>query len=156
VDAEGITIPKRPKPKLIYTTPSRQFPRGVTMSLSRRLELLEFVRKRGGWIIEDDYDFEVRYTDPPMASLQGLDQSGLVIYVGSFSKVLFASLRLGYIVAPANLVTWFRKLKEIGSGPVPAIEQATTALFIEQGFFATHLRRMRKLYRERRDAFLYE
>jgi len=156
VDAEGITIPKKPKPKLIYTTPSRQFPRGVTMSLSRRLALLEFVRKAGGWIIEDDYDSEFRYLDRPMPSLQGLDKNGSVIYLGSFSKVLFASLRLGYIVAPANLVSWLRKLKEIGTGPAPAIEQATTALFIEQGFFATHLRRMRKLYRERRDAFLYE
>lgn len=156
VDGEGITIPKGPKPKLIYTTPSRQFPRGVTMSLSRRLALLEFVRKAGGWIIEDDYDSEFRYLDRPMPSVQGLDQSGSVIYVGSFSKVLFASLRLGYIVAPANLVSLFRKLKEIGTGPAPAIEQATTALFIEQGFFATHLRQMRKLYRERRDAFLYE
>jgi GntR family transcriptional regulator/MocR family aminotransferase len=119
------------------------------------LALLEFVRN-AGWIIEDDYDSEFRYVDRPMPSLQGLDQSGSVIYVGSFSKVLFASLRLGYIVAPANLLNLFRKLKEIGSGPVPAIDQATTALFMEQGFFATHLRRMRKVYRERRDAFLHE
>src|SRR5262245_8529973 len=97
VDGEGITIPsRRQKPKLIYTTPSRQFPRGVTMSLSRRLALLEFMRSANGWIIEDDYDSEFRYLDRPMPSLQGLDQSGSVIYVGSFSKVLFASLRLGY------------------------------------------------------------
>jgi len=157
VDAEGITIPsKRRTPKLIYTTPSRQFPRGVTMSLSRRLALLEFMRKANGWIIEDDYDSEFRYRDRPMPSLQGLDKNGSVIYVGSFSKVLFASLRLGYLVAPANLVKMLRKLKEVGSGPVPAIDQATTAVFLEQGHFATHVRRMRKLYRERRDIFLHE
>ncbi|HKE56153.1 MAG TPA: PLP-dependent aminotransferase family protein [Pyrinomonadaceae bacterium] len=157
VDGEGITIPsKRRPPKLIYTTPSRQFPRGVTMSLSRRLALLEFIRTGNGWIVEDDYDSEFRYLDRPMPSLQGLDQGESVIYVGSFSKVLFASLRLGYIVAPTNLVDLFRKLKEVGSGPVPAIDQATAALFIEQGLFATHIRRMRRLYRERRDAFLHE
>jgi GntR family transcriptional regulator/MocR family aminotransferase len=156
VDAEGITIPlKGQKPKLIYTTPSRQFPRGITMSLSRRLALLEFVQN-AGWIIEDDYDSEFRYVDRPMPSLQGLDQSGSVIYLGSFSKVLFASLRLGYIVAPEPLVKFFRKLKEIESGPVPAIDQATAAVFMEQGFFTTHVRRMRKIYRERRDAFLHE
>jgi GntR family transcriptional regulator/MocR family aminotransferase len=157
VDAEGLTIPvlKR-KPRLIYTTPSRQFPSGVTMSLSRRLAILEFARNAGAWIIEDDYDSEFRYVDRPTPSLQGLDPTGSVIYVGSFSKVLFASLRLGYIVAPPGLVALFRKMKEIGSGSCPAIDQATTALFIEEGFFATHVRRMRKLYRERRDAFHLE
>ena len=157
VDAEGLTIPvlKR-KPRLIYTTPSRQFPSGVTMSLSRRLALLEFARTSGAWIIEDDYDSEFRYVGRPTPSLQGLDHGGSVIYVGSFSKVLFASLRLGYIVAPPGLVTLFRKLKEIGSASCPAIDQATTALFIEEGFFATHVRRMRKLYYQRRDSFLHE
>jgi GntR family transcriptional regulator / MocR family aminotransferase len=79
-----------------------------------------------------------------------------VIYLGSFSKVLFASLRLGYVVVPLNLANLFRKLKEIASGPAPAIDQATTALFMEEGFFATHVRRMRKLYRERRDSFIDE
>ena len=157
VDAEGITIgTERRNPRLIYTTPSRQFPRGVTMSLSRRFALLEFARTAGAWIIEDDYDSEFRYLDRPMPSLQGLDQSGRVIYVGSFSKVLFPSLRIGYIVAPINLADLFRKLKEVGTGPVAAIEQATTALFMEQGLFATHVRRMRKVYRERRDAFVHE
>lgn len=157
VDAEGITIAsERRTPRLIYTTPSRQFPRGVTMSLSRRLALLEFARKAGGLIIEDDYDSEFRYRDRPMPSLQGLDQGGCVIYVGSFSKVLFPSLRIGYIVAPLNLVNLFRKLKEVGTGPSAAIEQATTAIFMEQGFFATHVRQMRKVYRERREAFIHE
>jgi len=158
VDEAGITIPilKR-KPRLIYTTPSRQFPRGVTMSLSRRLALLEFARNSSGvWIIEDDYDSEFRYVGRPTPSLQGLDSYGCVIYLGSFSKVLFPSLRLGYAVLPSHLVDLFRKLKEIGSGSVSAVDQATAAVFIEQGFFATHVRRMRSLYRERRDSFLHE
>ena len=157
VDEEGITIPglKR-KPRLIYTTPSRQFPCGVTMSLSRRLALLEFARAASAWIIEDDYDSEFRYVGRPAPSLQGLDSHGCVIYLGSFSKVLFASLRVGYAVLPRHLVDPFRKLKEIGSGSVSAVDQATAAVFIEEGFFATHVRRMRRLYHERRDSFLHE
>lgn len=155
-DAEGLTIPsvRRKRPRLIYVTPSRQFPLGTTMTLTRRLELLEFARKSGAWIIEDDYDSEFRYTGRPLSSLQGLDHSERVIYVGSFSKVLFPSLRLGYVVAPYTLVEALRKLKEIRDGPSPAIDQATAALFIEEGYFATHVRRMRKIYRERRDFFL--
>jgi GntR family transcriptional regulator / MocR family aminotransferase len=157
VDEAGITIPilKR-KPRLIYTTPSRQFPRGVTMSLTRRLALLEFARSSGAWIIEDDYDSEFRFVGRPAPSLQGLDSHSCVIYLGSFSKVLFASLRLGYAVLPQHLVDPFRKLKEISSGSVSAVDQATAAVFIEEGFFATHVRRMRNLYGERRDAFLHE
>ena len=127
------------------------------MSLSRRLALLEFARNSSGvWIIEDDYDSEFRYVGRPTPSLQGLDSYGCVIYLGSFSKVLFPSLRLGYAVLPSHLVDLFRKLKEIGSGSVSAVDQATAAVFIEQGFFATHVRRMRSLYRERRDSFLHE
>jgi GntR family transcriptional regulator/MocR family aminotransferase len=155
VDAEGLTIPNlRQPPRLIYTTPSRQFPLGVTMTLSRRLALLEFARYSRAWIIEDDYDSEFRYTGRPAPSLQGLDQGSRVIYVGSFSKVLFGSLRLGYIVAPHALVETICKLKEIEYGSSPMIEQATAAVFIEEGYFSTHVRRMRNLYRERRDHFL--
>src|SRR5205085_6405249 len=156
VDAEGLTIPGlKQTPRLIYTTPSRQFPLGVTMTLSRRLALLEFARYSRAWIIEDDYDSEFRYTGRPVPSLQGLDHSSRVIYVGSFSKVLFGSLRLGYIVAPHALVETICKLKEIEYGSSPVIEQATAAIFIEEGYFSTHVRRMRKLYRERRDSFLH-
>ncbi|MDQ3820338.1 MAG: PLP-dependent aminotransferase family protein, partial [Acidobacteriota bacterium] len=155
VDAEGLRIPsRRQTPRLIYTTPSRQFPLGVTMTLSRRLALLEFARAGGAWIIEDDYDSEFRYTGRPAPSLQGLDQDSRVIYVGSFSKVLFGSLRLGYIVAPHALVKAICKLKEVEYGSSPVIEQATAAVFIEEGYFSTHVRRMRRLYRERRDGFL--
>jgi GntR family transcriptional regulator/MocR family aminotransferase len=159
IDGEGLTIPSSRRtrsPRLIYTTPSRQFPLGTTMTLSRRLALLEFARTSGAWVIEDDYDSEFRYVGRPMPSLQGLASNDCVIYVGSFSKVLFASLRLGYLVVPHHLVDVFRKAKEIQDGSSSAIDQATTAVFIEEGFFSTHVRRMRKLYRDRLDSFLHE
>lgn len=155
IDPEGLTVPNlRRSPRLIYTTPSRQFPLGTTMTLSRRLALLEYARRKCVLIIEDDYDSEFRYAGRPMPSLQGLDGGETVIYVGSFSKVLFGSLRLGYIVAPPPLAEIISKVKEIEYGSSPAIEQATAAVFIEEGYFSTHARRMRKLYRERRDTFL--
>jgi GntR family transcriptional regulator/MocR family aminotransferase len=154
IDTEGLTIPKlRARPRLIYTTPSRQFPLGTTMTLSRRMALLEFARRSGAWIVEDDYDSELRYDGRPMPSLQGLDGGNHVIYIGSFSKVLFGSLRLGYVVVPDSLGEVIRKLKEIEYGTSPGTEQATAAIFIEQGYFSTHVRRMRRLYRERRDSF---
>ncbi len=159
LDAEGLAIPhpgRRKAPRLIYTTPSRQFPLGTTMTLSRRLALLDFARSSGAWVVEDDYDSEFRYVGRPVPSLQGLDASGSVIYVGSFSKVLFGSLRLGYVVVPHRLVDVVRNAKEIEDGSSPAIDQATAAVFIEEGFFSTHVRRMRKLYRERLDVFLHE
>ena len=125
------------------------------MSLSRRLALLEFARNAAAWVIEDDYDSEFRYVDRPLPALQGLAADS-VIYIGSFSKVLFQSLRLGYLVVPDGLIELFRKAKEIHDGSTTALDQATAAIFIEEGFFSTHVRRMRKLYRERRDTFLYE
>ena len=158
-DDEGLTIPSLRhgrQPRLIYTTPSRQFPLGTTMTLPRRLAVMEFTRKSGAWLIEDDYDSEFRYVGRPVPSLQGLASGERVIYVGSFSKVLFASLRLGYLVVPDHLVDVFRKAKEIHDGSSSAIDQATTAVFIEEGFFATHVRRMRRLYKERLDGFLSE
>lgn len=158
VDQEGLRVPANPRtrrPLLIYTTPSRQFPLGITMSLSRRLALLEFARTTAAWVIEDDYDSEFRYVDRPLPALQGLAHD-CVIYMGSFSKVLFPSLRLGYLVAPDGLIELFRKAKEIHDGSTTALDQATAAIFLEEGFFSTHVRRMRKLYRERRDTFLYE
>ena len=158
VDQEGLSVPpgtKTKRPRLIYTTPSRQFPLGTTMSLSRRLVLLEFARSAAAWVIEDDYDSEFRYVDRPLPALQGLSDD-LVIYTGSFSKVLFPSLRLGYLVAPQKLIELFSKAKEVHDGSTAALDQATAAIFIEEGFFSTHVRRMRKLYRERRDIFLHE
>jgi GntR family transcriptional regulator/MocR family aminotransferase len=158
VDGEGMRIPSDAtikRPRLIYTTPSRQFPLGITMSLSRRLALLEFARNASAWVIEDDYDSEFRYADRPLPALQGLSDD-CVIYAGSFSKVLFPSLRLGYLVVPPQLVEVFHKAKEVHDGSTTALDQATAAIFIEEGFFSTHVRRMRRLYRERRDIFLQE
>jgi GntR family transcriptional regulator/MocR family aminotransferase len=158
VDKEGLCVStniKTRRPLLIYTTPSHQCPLGMTMSLTRRLELLEFARSVSAWVIEDDYDSEFRYVDRPLPALQGLSDD-CVIYTGSFSKVLFPSLRLGYVVAPHQLIELFRKAKEVYDSSTTAFDQATAAIFIEEGFFSTHIRRMRKLYCERRDIFLNE
>jgi GntR family transcriptional regulator/MocR family aminotransferase len=158
IDSEGLSQAHQAteRPRLIYCTPSRQFPLGTTMTISRRLALLEFAREHDVWIVEDDYDSEFRYVDRPLPSLQGLNDEGHVIYTGSFSKVLFPSLRLGYLVLPEALIEVFRKAKEIGDAASPTIDQATVAVFIEEGFFSTHVRRMRRVYRERLDAFLNE
>jgi len=126
------------------------------MSLPRRLALLDYVRRNDAWIIEDDYDSEFRYVDRPLPSLQALTDYGQVIYTGSFSKVLFPSLRLGYLVLPEGLFEIFRKLKEIRDAGVSTLDQATAAIFLEQGFFSTHLRKMRSLYGERLEVFLDE
>jgi len=126
------------------------------MSASRRLQLLEWSHRSGSWIIEDDYDSEFRYIDRPLPSLQGLTDDQSVIYAGSFSKVLFPSLRIGYLVLPESLVSFFRKIKEVYDAGSSALDQATAADFIEEGFFATHVRRMRKLYHERLEIFLEE
>lgn len=153
IDEEGVSInairKNRDGARLLYVTPSHQFPLGVTMSLARRLELLEWARQTGGWIIEDDYDGEFRYTGRPIPSLQGLDGDERVVYTGTFSKVLFPSLRIGYLVAPRDLVEAFingRVMTDMHSSTIP---QAALADFIEEGHFARHLRRMRKLYAER-------
>ncbi len=158
VDSEGLSLSgaRTEPPRLIYCTPSRQFPSGTTMTVSRRLALLELARTLDVWIIEDDYDSEFRYVDRPLPSLQGLTDEGRVIYAGSFSKVLFPALRLGYLVLPEGLVEVFRKAKEIHDGFSPTIDQATVAVFLEEGFFSTHVRRMRRLYLDRRDLFLDE
>ena len=158
VDAEGLTISagQTEPPRLIYCTPSRQFPIGTTMSLGRRLALLDFAQRTAAWIIEDDYDSEFRYVERPLPSLQGLTNNPYVIYAGSFSKVLFPSLRLGYLVLPEQLVEVFRKAKEIQDSGCSTIDQATTAVFIQEGFFSAHVRRMRKVYRERLEVFLEE
>ena len=175
VDAEGLDVEAGerlcPEGRLVYVTPSHQFPLGVTMTLRRRLALLEWAHRVGGWILEDDYDSEFRYTGRPLASLQGLDApgdgaggtggavggssaGGRVIYLGTFSKVLFPSLRLGYMVVPPDLVEAFTVARALASRHPPSLEQAVLADFIGEGHFATHIRRMRALYAERRDALL--
>lgn len=152
IDDEGASITavrKNKKAKLLYITPSHQYPLGVTMSLNRRLELLEWARQNKTWIIEDDYDGELRYSGRPIPSLQGLDKDGLVIYCGTFSKVMFPSLRVSYFVAPPGMAPPLIKGRILTDMHSSTIIQATLADFIEDGHFLRHLRRMRKLYAER-------
>jgi GntR family transcriptional regulator / MocR family aminotransferase len=157
VDAEGIVIhgaPSRWRPKLIYVTPSHQFPLGVTMSLKRRKALLELAQTCGAYILEDDYNAEFRFTGPPLPCLQGLDRAGRVIYAGTMSKILYPSLRLGYLLVPAPLADAVAKLRTAIDQHSPTIDQATLARFIAEGFYLSHVRRMRKIYAERREIFI--
>jgi GntR family transcriptional regulator/MocR family aminotransferase len=156
IDSEGIRLPadKRFSADLVYTTPSRQFPTGACLSLPRRLALVEFAARAKAWIVEDDYDSEFRYSRPPLPSLQSLDSSGRVIYVGSMSKVLFPSLRIGYVVLPASLVEKFAILRAALDDHGPLIDQATLAEFIETGAFHAHIRRCRTQYGERLETFI--
>lgn len=153
VDSEGLSIKQGKQlsknPRLAYITPSHQFPLGVVMSLSRRLELLEWANKNSAWIVEDDYDSELRYDGKPLMTLQGLDNDNRVIYVGTFSKVLFPSLRLGYLVVPPDLVEDFTNVLSFTMFHAPMIEQVVLTDFIREGHFGRHIRRMRKLYAER-------
>jgi len=139
---------------LVYTTPSRQFPTGACLSLPRRLSLVEFAARAKAWIVEDDYDSEFRYSRPPLPSLQGLDAFSRVIYVGSMSKVLFPSLRIGYVVLPAPLLDEFVSLRSVLDEHGPLVEQATLAEFMDAGCFHSHIRRSRGVYGERLAAFV--
>ncbi len=158
IDEEGLNVEKgreiESKARLAYVTPSHQFPLGVTMSLTRRLQLLEWADESDAWILEDDYDSEYRYTGRPLSSLQGLDANGCVIYMGTFSKVLFPALRLGYLIVPPDLLDAFISAKAVTDRNSALLEQAVLADFIEQGHFGRHLRRMRLLYQERQQILL--
>src|SRR5580658_1475542 len=158
VDQEGLDvasgIKRCPRARAAFVTPSHQFPLGVTMSASRRFQLLDWAQNTGSWIIEDDYDSEYRYESSPIASLQGLDANARVIYIGTFSKVLFPSLRLGYLVIPSDLVDRFRTIRRAMDLGAPSFYQEVLADFIGGGHFARHIRRMRVLYRKRRSALV--
>jgi GntR family transcriptional regulator/MocR family aminotransferase len=157
VDNHGIVIArsaKRPLPKIIYVTPSHQFPLGFTMSFQRRTALLDYARAHDAFIFEDDYDAEFRFVGPPLPSLQGIDNSRRVIYAGTVSKILCPALRLGYIVAPEPLVDSLVKIRSAMDQHSSPIDQATLARFITEGFFLSHIKRMRKIYSERRDFFV--
>ncbi len=141
-------------PRAVYLTPSHQYPTGVTLSLDRRLALIDWARQNRGWIIEDDYDSEYRYDGLPVSSIQGLDPHQRVLYIGTFSKVLFPSLRLAYLVLPESLTPAFVTARTLIDGQSSLITQMVLAQFMSDGHFTAHIRRMRQLYRARRDAFM--
>jgi GntR family transcriptional regulator/MocR family aminotransferase len=135
--------------RLIYVTPAHQCPLGVAMSLPRRLALLAWARKTGALVFEDDYDSEFRYSGRPIPALQGLDRAGQVVFASSFSKVLFPSLRLGYLVVPSDLIDRFAAARSLTNRHPPMLEQMVVCDFITEGHFGRHVRRMRQLYAER-------
>jgi len=151
VDEEGMQLraPALRGARLVYVTPGHQFPLGISMSLPRRLQLLEWARQSGALLFEDDYDSEYRYSGRPVPALQGLDRNGSVLFAGSFSKVLFPSLRLGYLVIPPDLMDYFAAAKSITTRHAQLLDQAALCDFITEGHFGRHLRRMRGVYAER-------
>ena len=140
--------------KLVYVTPSHQFPTGVTMSLSQRIALLQWAEKTNTLIIEDDYDSEYRYESQPIPTLQGMNRSDLVIYIGTFSKTMFPALRIGYLVVPFNLIAIVSKAKWLCDRFCPILEQYALTDWIREGHFERHIRRMRQLYNSRRQALI--
>ncbi len=150
--AAGVKLCRSARAALV--TPSHQYPLGVTMSASRRLQLLDWAQRSESWIIEDDYDSEYRYDSRPIASLQGLDNNSRVIYIGTFSKVLFPSLRMGYLVIPRDLIDAFLTVRTAMDIGPPNFFQAVLADFISDGHFSRHIRRMRLLYEGRRGALI--
>jgi GntR family transcriptional regulator/MocR family aminotransferase len=154
VDHEGLDVTAGmsvcARARAAYVTPSHQYPLGMTMSASRRLQLLDWARRAGAWVIEDDYDSEYRYESFPIAALQGLDRDDRVIYIGTFSKVLFPSLRIGYLAIPPDLLPRFVAVREAMDIFPASLPQLALTEFINEGEFGRHLRRMRALYRDRR------
>lgn len=154
VDADGMA-PRdgdwREPPRMIFVSPSSQYPTGAVLSLERRLKILEFAEKQHIWVIEDDYDNEIRYHNHPVASLFGLSAAQRVIYVGTFSKVMYPGLRLAYLVVPEDLVDAFTTGNAELYREGRLLEQAALAEFIDAGHFTAHIRRMRSIYEERRD-----
>jgi len=155
IDGDGIVIGDLSrKARLVYVTPSHQFPTGVSMSLARRLELIDWARTHGAAIIEDDYDSEYRYSGAPLPSLQGLAQGVAVIYIGTFSKVMFPGLRIGYIIAPPRFIASLKRAKWLADRQTSVLDQAALTDFIREGHLERHIRRMRQLYGRRRDVLV--
>jgi GntR family transcriptional regulator/MocR family aminotransferase len=158
VDHEGLNVAegihRARRAHAVYITPSHQYPLGVTMTATRRMLLLNWALQSGAWIIEDDYDSEYRLGGRPIASLQGLDTDARVIYIGTFSKVMFPALRLGYIVAPQDLVDAFSTARDATDQFSSTLYQAAMTDFIREGHLARHIRRMRILYMQRRTALV--
>ena len=158
VDQEGLNVDRlmrsAPHARAVYITPSHQYPMGMTLSASRRMLLLDWAARSGAWIIEDDYDSEFRFGSYPIGSLQGMDTADRVIYIGTFNKVMFPALRLGYVVVPKDLVAAFSgALGAVSIFSAPLYQTVLTD-FIREGHFARHIRRMRMLYMERRKALV--
>ena len=158
IDAEGMNveagIEQTPQARLAYVTPSHQYPLGPTLALRRRLALLKWARQTGAWILEDDYDSEFRYAGRPLPALQGMDGDDRVIYVGTFSKVLFPAIQIGYIVAPRALVPAFVAARSLNGHASATLDQAILCDFMTKGHFVRHLRRMRVIYAKRQRALV--
>lgn len=158
VDSDGFDLARageiEPAARLAYITPSHQYPSGGLMSIPRREALLGWAERQNGWIVEDDYDGDLRYTGRPLAALQALDSNGRVIYIGTFNKMMFSSLRIAYLVAPPALLDPFLAAKHMMDGHAPGHTQSALAEFIEKGHLATHLRRLLPEYDRRRLALL--
>jgi GntR family transcriptional regulator/MocR family aminotransferase len=153
VDQEGLHVEKAmqlsPSAQVAYVTPANQFPLGIAMSAKRRVELLSWAVRKGSWIIEDEYDAEYRYFGKPIASLHSMDKSGSVLYVGTFTKMLFNALRIGFVVLPERLVDTFQTVRSFIDRHPATLEEAVLAEFITEGHFGRHVRKMRQLYSER-------
>jgi GntR family transcriptional regulator / MocR family aminotransferase len=158
VDEKGIRVEALPIPagslRAVYVTPSHQFPLGVSMTAARRLALLEWAHRNDTWVLEDDYDSEYRYVSRPLGALRGMDGHGRVLYIGTFSKVLFPALRVGYLVVPAVLLPRLLEARDALDLFSPTLYQAALAELLDSGGFSRHVRRMRGLYLERRNALL--
>nr|WP_238338449.1 PLP-dependent aminotransferase family protein [Pedococcus badiiscoriae] len=155
VDAEGLVVAELPPTaRMVYVTPSHQFPTGAVMSLRRRIALLEWASRRNAVVVEDDYDSEFRFEDRPLAPLQSLDRDGRVVYVGSFSKTLMPSLRVGYLIAPQSLQDTLRQAKLLTDWQGDAVTQGALARFMAEGLLSAHVRRVSRIYAERRAALV--
>jgi GntR family transcriptional regulator/MocR family aminotransferase len=156
VDRDGMVISDgikvAPRARAAVVTPAHQSPLCVSLSLPRRLALLDWAVRNHAWVVEDDYDGEYRYVSRPLPALKSLDRDGRVLYAGTFSKVLFPSIRLAYLVVPETQVERFEQISQVFTGGSPELTQAIVATFITEGHFARHIQRMRKLYADRRDA----
>jgi GntR family transcriptional regulator/MocR family aminotransferase len=158
VDGEGLSVAAgeamRPRARAVYVTPSHQFPLGVAMTMARRLALIDWAKRVGAWIFEDDYDSEFRHAGAPLASLQGIDDGGRVVYLGTFSKALTPALRVGYVVAPPALTEAIVAVKARTDRFAPRLIEDVLAALMAEGHFTAHIRRARRRARDARDALV--